>query len=251
MLGARKTYGRGFSDQDWKPGHDQVAILSYSLFANTFGGNPDVRGKAVRLDQRVYTVIGVLAPSFEFALGANEVDLWIPLPNIRDPKVWQFRMLATLRPGVGLTAALIACVKVANLLLARAASREEEFAIRRALGASRWRLMRQWTIESAILAVAGGALGLLITPWGILILRALSLEQLPYGLHIGLDGRLLFFTIAISAVVCLLLSLASGLIPSPTRESLRGPRRKAGGANALINGGRHRTNPPYRRRSSR
>jgi putative ABC transport system permease protein len=99
---------------------------------------------------------------------------------------------------------LIACANVANLLLARAAGREREIAIRTALGASRTRLIRQLLTESALMGVAGGVVGLLVAKWGLSALIALSPEDIPRLDQIGIDGRVLGFT--------LLISLATGLV---------------------------------------
>jgi hypothetical protein len=105
---------------------------------------------------------------------------------------------------------LIACVNVANLLLARAAGREKEIAVRRALGASSARLARQWMTEAAVLALAGGAAGALVSGWGVALLRALSPDS-PEIARIGIDGRALAFTFGISCLVCVMFGLAPAL----------------------------------------
>ena len=92
---------------------------------------------------------------------------------------------------------LIACANVANLLLARAAGREREIAIRTALGASRIRLIRQLLTESALMGLAGGAIGLLIAKVGLSALIAVSPEDIPRLDQIGIDGRVLGFTLLI------------------------------------------------------
>jgi predicted permease len=131
---------------------------------------------------------------------------------------------------------LIACVNVANLLLARSMARTREFAIRAALGAGKARVIRQLLTESLLLAFAGGGLGLLLAQWGIESGMPLIPAGLPRASEIRLDAPVLFFTVGISVLCGILFGLAPGLkiLSSNLQETLKESARPAGGT-------RHRT----------
>ncbi|HEX5479580.1 MAG TPA: ABC transporter permease [Dehalococcoidia bacterium] len=101
---------------------------------------------------------------------------------------------------------LIACVNAANLLVARANGRQKEFAVRRAIGAGRWALVRQLLVESVLLALAAGIVGLLLAAAGLDVLAA----QLPHGYVAGIDGRVLGFTVVLATAT----GLGFGIVPA-------------------------------------
>src|SRR5580693_8094288 len=123
---------------------------------------------------------------------------------------------------------LIACVNVANLVLARSAGRAREFAIRAALGASRGRVLRQLLIESTLIALAGGAVGLLLAAWGTQGILTLVSDTLPRAQEVRVDGRVLLFTLGISLISGTLFGLAPALraarvdVQSTLKEGGRG-----------------------------
>jgi putative ABC transport system permease protein len=118
---------------------------------------------------------------------------------------------------------LIGCANVANLLLASGAARQKEMAIRTALGASRWRVMRQLFTESTILALTGGAVGVLIAVWGLAAITKLLPTDFPRLNEIHLDLRILGFTFAASVLTGILFGLVPALQISRTdvQESMR------------------------------
>ena len=105
---------------------------------------------------------------------------------------------------------LIACANVANLLLARAATRRKEFALRAALGASRFRLVRQMLVESLVLAIAGGVLGLILASWTNSLLSRVAHETVPRMTSLAINGKILAFNLAVS----LLTGSLFGVLPA-------------------------------------
>jgi predicted permease len=289
-LGVKPALGRDFAPGEDERGAAPVVIISAELWQRRFGASPDTPGKSLTVDDRDYTIVGVLPASFTLYRGT---DVYVPMGQWNNTGLQNrsagmgLQGIGRLKPGVNLAQAqadmdgvmrrlaevypeanrgvgaaviplkarlvgdvgpnlwmllgavgfvlLIACVNVSNLLLARATGRTREFAIRAALGAGRWRLLRQSLTESVLLALAGGGLGLL---FAALCARA-AINALPTGLpradEIGLDARVLLFTAAVSLLTGVLAGLAPALKTSQRRlaETLKEGGRGSGG-------GRHR-----------
>ena len=178
--------------------------------------------------EQAYADMDSVATQLAEAYPVADRDSGVTLMSLKESIVGDARpFLLLLLAAVGFVL-LIACVNVANLFLARSTSRTREFAIRSALGAGRHRVLRQLLTESALLAVAGGALGLLLAEWGMQGVLTLVSDSLPRAAEVTLDGRVLLFTVAISLLSGILFGLAPALktsqlnVQATLREGGRG-----------------------------
>ena len=264
-LGVQPMLGRWISAAEDVKGGPQNVVLSYPFWRDFLGGDPHVLGKAIRLSDKSYTVIGVMPKDFTLPreLADVFVSLWAGYPEAAPERGVHFmHTYWRLKPGVALAQAqaeiaqadhrlaeefpdterergtvlmplhellvgnvrpallilfgavglvlLIACANFAMLLMARAVTRQREFMIRASLGARNGRLIRQRLTESTLLALVGGAVGLMAAKAGTTLLLALKPAELRHMSAIPMDARVFLFVFAIS----LLTGLLFGLLPA-------------------------------------
>ena len=266
VLGARPIAGRTFRQDD-----QLVAVISEQLWRARFDGDPHVMGRNVTLDDRSFTVVGVMPEAFQFPYGAasvlrsamteSRVDVWIA--EYRPLRGRLSRLIARLKPGASVDAAaaeiaaaetrrrslntgaqrieraqvvpyadavlgptrrslwllfgavalvlIAACANVANLLLALTGSRMQEVATRAALGASRARLVRQFMIESLLLALAGGVAGVFVARWTGNLLVAFGAERIPRMHEVAFDWTMFAFLLLVCGATALFFGIAPAL----------------------------------------
>ena len=274
LLGVQPSQGRTFLEEEDQVGNSSVIILSHGLWQSHFASDPAVINKVVRLDDKPFTVVGVMPPSFQFPYTggtfARAPELWVPLAlTDQERKIrasdFQYGVIGRLKPGISLPQAqanieavvahfqqqrpdiyedvqvsatvvglkqdvvkkvrllllillgavsmvlLIGCANVANLLLARAVSRQKEIAIRIALGAGTWRIVRQLLTESVLLSLIGGGSGLVLAIWSLELVAKFGPRDIPRLQEISLDLPVLCFTLLVSVLTGILFGLAPAL----------------------------------------
>ena len=161
------------------------------------------------IEQAKAELIGI-AKRLEQQYPTTNRDYGVNVVSITEDTVGDLKRTLAIVFGAVLFVLLVACANVANLLLARATVRRKEISIRAAIGAGRWQIVRQLLVESLLLSVVGGALGLLIATWGLSVVDKLGAKINPMFTDLHIDLRTLAFTIGLS----LLTALIFGLVPA-------------------------------------
>jgi predicted permease len=243
MLGISLPLGHPFTEEQDTPESDRVIVISDALWRRSFGASPEVIGKKVTWNQSNTEIIGVLPADFRFPKGEEmgrtieqaaaemnrpleqfskeaKYDMRVKLFPLQERITNSVRRPLWLLTGAAVALLLIVCVNLGNLMMARAAGRHRDWAIRAALGASRADLFRQALAESVTLALLGGVLGAVLAAAP---LRLFAVSTLPRLDEVSLDWRVLVFTFCVSAAAGVLCSLAPvwRMLRADPQEALR------------------------------
>jgi putative ABC transport system permease protein len=286
-LGTNAIAGRTFGPEDERdPAAAAVAVISYSLWSRAFAADPAAIGRALLVEGKPFTIVGVAPPRFFGLTVGRSADVYVPLAAepylrgkdsaFRNPRHYWLLVFGRLRPGITMQQAqsrlaalspvamqatlpadlpanrhseyvaqrfvlqpaasgvsyvrgelkppltilsvvvllllLLASFTIANLLLARAAARQKEIAVRIALGASRGRIIRQLALESLALAFAGAFAGLLLSrSLAALLIRIASSASNPLALDLSVDWTVFAFACAAGTLSAVLFGLAPAL----------------------------------------
>jgi predicted permease len=265
FLGVQPIAGRLFSTEESQPNGPRVVLLTYAFWTRHFAADPTIVGRAITLNERSFTIVGILPASFDFGAVFNPgstIDLFAPYPITpttgggntvailgrlapgttieqaraeftalgrqlrqaypqRNP-VWpkleplDERVNGRFRPALFLLAwavgvvMLIACANLSNLQMARMSSRQQELAIRIALGAGRRRVIQQLLTESLVLSGLGALLGLALAAAGTRIVSHLEAFNIPLLGRVQLDAAAFGFV----ALIAIITGLTFGLMPA-------------------------------------
>jgi predicted permease len=308
VLGVRPALGRGFTpEEDKTPGAQAVAVMSYGCWQQKFAADPGIVGRAVTLNGRTFTIVGVAPKGFNGTEVAYAPELYVPMMmahEIEPGSDWlesrdsdNIFVIARLKEGVSVAQAesvvrsvtldlareypqenegrgarlltpglfipeirnsvisfasvlmgvvglvlLLACVNLANLLLARATERRKEIAVRLAIGASRATIIRQLLIESLLLSLAGGVVGLLLAAWITDIITSVKMPtDIALLIDLKMDWRVLLFTLGVSVLTGVVFSLLPALqssrpdlVPALKDEASMGGFRRSRLRNVLV-----------------
>ncbi len=175
-----------------------------------------------------------IAERLQRAYPASNAGRSVDATGLADNVVGQVRSILWLLFGAVSVVLLVACANVANLILSRGVQRQQEIALRAALGAGRGRLVRLLLAESLLLAVLGGALGLLLARWGLRAIAPLYPPELPRAFEIGLNAAVLWFTLLVSLATAVLTGLLPALRVSRTGLGLRQKGGRTGRLRAAL-----------------
>jgi predicted permease len=272
MLGTTPEIGRLFGPQDFALGFAEATVISDGLWRRSYGGDPNILGKRLQMDNDPYTIVGVVPAGFRHPgkTIAKDVEVWVTCGYSADPYPKPARnvrvlpgAIGRLKPGIDLTQAqarltamaselrtdfpndyppeakwsieiqplqdalvgsvrpqllvlmaavvlvvLIASVNIANLLLARASGRQREMALRMALGAGRFRTVRQMLTEALVLSFISGVAGVLAAKLTLNFIIHFVPASVPRLAEVGVDRTVLLFALLISIFTGIILGLA-------------------------------------------